>query len=112
MQTTTKADIADAVYNEVGGFSKRESADIVDATFQILKDSLARGEKVKISGFGNFVVRYKRERVGRNPLTTEEIRISPRHVATFRASPVLKQQVNRALLGDAGDDGSDALDVD
>jgi integration host factor subunit alpha len=108
MQTTTKADIADAVYNEVGGFSKRESAEIVDAAFQLLKDSLSAGEKVKISGFGNFVVRFKRERVGRNPLTGEEIRISPRHVATFRASPVLKHQVNRALLGhDGGPDIED-----
>jgi integration host factor subunit alpha len=92
--TTTKADIAEAVYDTVGGFSKRESADLVDATFDLLKETLATGEKVKISGFGNFVVRYKKPRVGRNPLTGEEILISARHVATFKASPVLKVHVN------------------
>jgi integration host factor subunit alpha len=95
--TTTKADIANAVYEQVGGFSKRESAALVDLTFDILKETLTSGEKVKISGFGNFVVRYKKPRVGRNPLTGEEITISARHVATFKASPVLKQHVNDTL---------------
>lgn len=96
-QTTTKADIAEAVYDRLGGFSKRESSAIVDETFELLKEALGRGEKVKISGFGNFVVRYKKPRIGRNPLTGEEITISARHVATFKASPVLKEQVNDAL---------------
>ena len=97
LSTTTKADIADALYEKLGGFSKRESADIVDQTFEILKETLSSGEKVKISGFGNFVVRYKKPRVGRNPLTGEEITISARHVATFKASPVLKDLVNTNL---------------
>ena len=98
--TTTKADIAEAVYERLGGFSKRESSTIVDETFELLKEALGRGEKVKISGFGNFVVRYKKPRIGRNPLTGEEITISARHVATFKASPVLKTQVNDTITAD------------
>jgi len=97
--TTTKAHIAEAVYESVGGFSKRESAELVDQTFEILKETLAQGEKVKISGFGNFMVRFKKSRIGRNPLTGEEITITARHVATFKASPVLKQGVNEGLNG-------------
>jgi integration host factor subunit alpha len=93
-KTTTKADIAEKVYETVGGFSKRESASLVDLVFEIVKERLAAGEKVKISGFGNFTVRYKRPRVGRNPLTGDEITITERHVATFKASPVLKDAVN------------------
>lgn len=115
MSTTTKADIADAVYGQVGGFSKRESAELVDATFELLKESLAAGQKVKISGFGNFVVRYKKARVGRNPLTGDEITISSRHVATFKASPVLKTNVNQALGNAdyvASDDDDDEYDDD
>ncbi|TVQ98758.1 MAG: integration host factor subunit alpha [Deltaproteobacteria bacterium] len=93
-QTTTKADIAETVYSQVGGFSKRESAEIVDQTFELLKETLGKGEKIKISGFGNFVVRYKKPRVGRNPVNGAKITISARHVATFKASPVLKDRVN------------------
>lgn len=93
-KTTTKADIAEQLYDKVGGFSKRESAELVDATFELLKETLRRGEKVKISGFGNFVVRYKKPRIGRNPMNGDEITISARHVATFKASPVLKDRVN------------------
>ena len=99
-RTTTKADIAEAVYERLGGFSKRESSALVDETFELLKNALGSGDKVKISGFGNFVVRYKKPRIGRNPLTGEEITISARHVATFKASPVLKQQVNDVLGGE------------
>lgn len=96
-KTTTKAEIAEEVYESLGGLSKRESADLVDHAFDLLKEALERGEKVKISGFGNFAVRFKRPRVGRNPLTGEEITITARHVATFKASPVLKERVNAAL---------------
>jgi integration host factor subunit alpha len=102
--TTTKADIAAELYERVGGFSKRESAEVVDKTFEILKDALGAGEKVKISGFGNFSVRFKKPRVGRNPLTGTEIEITARHVATFKASPVLKNLVNGS---DGGEDDSD-----
>ena len=92
--TTTKADLVDAVYERVGGFSKREAADVVNQVFDLLKDRLATGEKVKISGFGNFVVRFKHERPGRNPQTGEEITIDARHVLRFRASQVMKAALN------------------
>ena len=92
--TTTKADLVDGVYDRVGGFSKREAADAVNQVFEILKDRLSTGEKVKISGFGNFVVRFKHARPGRNPQTGDEITIDARHVLRFRASQVLRGQLN------------------
>ncbi len=92
--TTTKADIADVVYNRLGGLSKRESAEIVEHIVAILKEALMAGDKVKLSGFGNFVVRHKNPRIGRNPLTGREIMISARHVVTFKPSPVLKERIN------------------
>ncbi len=67
----TKAEIVQALYARVGGFSKKESADIVDRVFEMMKETLGRGEKIKISGFGNFVLRDKRQRPGRNPQTGE-----------------------------------------
>ena len=76
----TKAEIIDAVYEKVGGFSKKEAAEIVEAVFDTMKDVLAEGEKIKISGFGNFVVRAKKERIGRNPQTGAPIPISARRV--------------------------------
>jgi integration host factor subunit alpha len=93
-ETTTKADLVDAVYENVGGFSKREAAEVVNNMFDLLKASLSDGEKVKISGFGNFVVRYKHARPGRNPQTGQEITIEARHVLRFRASQVLKAALN------------------
>ncbi len=90
----TKADIIEAVYEKLGGFSKKESAEIVELVFETIKDTLGKGEKIKISGFGNFVVRNKRERVGRNPQTGEEIKISARRVLTFKPSQVLKNALN------------------
>jgi integration host factor subunit alpha len=89
----TKAEIVEKIYEQVG-FSKRESADIVDSVFEIMKDTLSQGEKIKISGFGNFIVRSKRERIGRNPHTREAITISARKVVTFKASQILKSSVN------------------
>lgn len=91
----TKAEIIEAVYEKIG-FSKKESADIVEMVFEIMKENLEKGEKIKISGFGNFVVRSKKPRVGRNPQTGEEIEISARKVLTFRPSQVLKAALNRA----------------
>ena len=90
----TKAEIIDAVYEKVGGFSKKEAAEIVEAVFDSMKDVLTQGEKIKISGFGNFVVRYKKERIGRNPQTGEPIPISARRVLTFKPSQVLKGILN------------------
>ena len=89
----TKADIVERVHLQ-GGLSRKEAADLVDLIFQTLKDTVADGEKVKISGFGNFVVRDKRSRVGRNPQTGDAIDISERRVLTFKASQVLKDALN------------------
>jgi len=91
----TKADVIDSVCGKVG-FSKKESAEIVEMVFDTLKDTLERGEKIKLSGFGNFVVREKKSRVGRNPQTGQEIEISARRVLTFRPSQVLKNALNKS----------------
>lgn len=90
----TKAEIVQALYARVGGFSKKESADIVDMVFEMMKETLGRGEKIKISGFGNFVLRDKRQRPGRNPQTGDPIKISERRVLTFKASQILKHALN------------------
>ena len=76
------------------GFSKKDSSDLVELIFDMLKESLSQSEKIKISGFGNFIVRQKRSRKGRNPQTGETIEISARKVLTFRPSHVLKAQLN------------------
>ncbi|MBZ4329458.1 integration host factor subunit alpha [Corallococcus interemptor] len=89
----TKADIIEGVYEKVG-FSKKESAEIVELVFDTVKETLERGDKIKISGFGNFQVRQKKARVGRNPQTGKEIEISARRVLTFRPSQVLKSALN------------------
>lgn len=89
----TKADLIEGVYQRIG-FSKKESADIVELVFDLIKETLERGEKIKISGFGNFVVREKKARIGRNPQTGEEIEISARRVLTFKPSQVLKSSLN------------------
>jgi integration host factor subunit alpha len=89
----TKADLVEAVYDKVG-FSKKDSASLVDLVFDTMKETLERGEKVKISGFGNFLVRQKKARIGRNPQTGEEIEISARRVLTFKPSQVLKGEIN------------------
>jgi integration host factor subunit alpha len=94
MAVMTKAEIVQTLYARVGGFSKRESADIVDGIFEMLKETLGRGEKIKISGFGNFVLRDKRQRPGRNPQTGDPIKISERRVLTFKASQILKHALN------------------
>jgi integration host factor subunit alpha len=91
----TKADIIEAVYEKIG-FSKKEAADCVELVFETMKDTLGAGQKIKISGFGNFVVRSKRARVGRNPQTGQVITISERRVLTFKPSQVLKDSLNDA----------------
>ena len=90
----TKADIVQAVHNQLGGFSKKEAADLVDLVFETMKETLGRGEKIKISGFGNFVLRDKRQRQGRNPQTGDPIVITERRVLSFKASQLLKQALN------------------
>ena len=89
----TEADIVETIYEKVG-FSRKESADIVDLVFDLLKETLEKGDKIKISGFGNFVVREKRPRKGRNPQTGDEIQISARRVLTFKPSQVLRKALN------------------
>ncbi len=93
-KTLTKAELIESIYEKVG-FSKKEASDIVELVFETLKTTLEKGEKVKISGFGNFVVREKRPRIGRNPQTGEEIEISARRVLTFKPSQVLKTSLNK-----------------
>lgn len=91
--TMTKADIVEKVYQKIG-FSKKESSELVEQVFNTIKKTLEEGEKVKISGFGNFIVREKHERIGRNPQTGDQIKISARRVLTFRPSQVLKAMLN------------------
>jgi len=90
----TKAEIVQALYTKVGGFSRKESAELVDLVFEMMKETLGKGEKIKISGFGNFVLRDKRQRPGRNPQTGDPIKISERRVLTFKASQILKLALN------------------
>lgn len=99
----TKADIVDRIYERVGGLSKKEAADVVDAVFDAMKDSLSRGDKLKVSGFGNFLVRDKAARVGRNPQTGEQITIAARRVLTFKPSQVLKTLLNEDVGSSASE---------
>lgn len=91
----TKAEIVQAVYDRLGGFSKKEAAELVDLVFELMKETLGHGEKIKVSGFGNFVLRDKRKRQGRNPQTGEPIEITERRVLNFKASQILKQVLNQ-----------------
>jgi len=93
-RTTTKAEIADALFERLG-LNKREAKDMVDGFFDEICQALARGEAVKLSGFGNFQLRDKPTRPGRNPKTGEEIAITARRVVTFHASQKLKATVTR-----------------
>lgn len=97
--TVTKADIVEKVYEKIG-FSKKEASELVEMCFDSLKDTLKKGDKVKISGFGNFLVREKKSRKGRNPQTGQQIEISARRVLTFRASQVLKAMLNGEDISD------------
>jgi integration host factor subunit alpha len=90
----TKADLIESVYLKTG-FSKKESAEIVEMVFDLMKDTLEEGEKIKIAGFGNFVVKSKTSRRGRNPQTGSEIEISSRRILTFKPSQVLKACINQ-----------------
>jgi integration host factor subunit alpha len=88
----TKADIADRLFEEVG-LNKREAKEFVDAYFETIRGALEEGENVKLSGFGNFQLREKKQRPGRNPKTGEEIPISARRVVTFRPGQKLRSRV-------------------
>jgi integration host factor subunit alpha len=91
-QGMTKADLVELIYERVGS-SKKEAGDVVEAVFGIIKESLCRGEKVKISGFGSFAVNRKRARRGRNPQTGVSITIDSRTVLSFKPSQVLKERI-------------------
>lgn len=103
--TVTRAQLSEAVYQEVG-LSRNESADLVEGVLNEISDTLVRGESVKISSFGSFSVRQKGERKGRNPKTGEEVPIKPRRVLVFKASNVLKQKIN-STLNPSTDNGGD-----
>ena len=90
----TKSDIVEKVNAQVEEFSKKRSAEVVTLVLDLIKEALEKGEKVKISGFGNFEIRKKEPRKGRNPQTGDEIVISERRVLTFKASQVLKERLN------------------
>ncbi len=92
--TVTKADLAEVVHQRIGGFSKRQAAELVNLVFETMKETLGRGEEVKISGYGNFSPRDKHERRGRNPRTGQAMPISERRVLSFKASKVLRAAVN------------------
>ncbi|MAZ76424.1 MAG: integration host factor subunit alpha [Micavibrio sp.] len=94
-KTMTRADLAEAVYAQVG-LSRNESSDLVEQVLDEMMAALSEGDNVKISSFGSFSVKQKAERVGRNPKTGVEVPISPRKVLVFRASHVLKDKINKA----------------
>jgi integration host factor subunit alpha len=90
--TLTRADLAETINRKLG-FSRAESLDLVESILRMMCQAMSKGENVKISGFGTFVLRDKRERVGRNPKTGVEVPITPRRVMTFRSSQLLKERV-------------------
>jgi integration host factor subunit alpha len=92
MMSLTKADMADRLFDEVG-LNKREAKEFVDAYFEMIRGALESGDNVKLSGFGNFQLREKNQRPGRNPKTGEEIPISARRVVTFRPGQKLRARV-------------------
>lgn len=92
--TVTRADLAEVLYEEIG-LSRAESSEFVDDILDEISDALIDGENVKISSFGSFTLRDKKERVGRNPKTGEEVPITPRRVLIFRASHILKERMNK-----------------
>ncbi len=100
--TLTRADLAEAVYQEVG-LSRSESSQLVESVLNELADTLVKGETVKLSSFGSFQVREKGRRVGRNPKTGEEVPIEPRRGLVLRASHVLKDRINSALSAEAAE---------
>ena len=101
--TVTRAQLAEAVYAEEG-LSRNDSAHLVDEVLEEISKALISGGSVKLSSFGSFQVRSKGERIGRNPKTGEEVPIKPRRVLIFRASHVLKDKINRSLLGPKKED--------
>ncbi len=104
----TKADIAEHLLEELG-LNKREAKDLVDSFFEEIRKSLERGEEVKLSGFGNFALREKKERPGRNPKTGEEIPITARRVVSFHTSEKLKARVKDDAGTQVGASSADSV---
>lgn len=98
-RTVTRADLSEAVYQKLG-LSRTESSALVELVLGEICDELARGESVKLSSFGSFVVRSKGQRVGRNPKTGVEVAIEPRRVLVFKPSNVLKARINGEAVTD------------
>jgi integration host factor subunit alpha len=96
--TVTRADLCEAILQKIGGLSRDECATLVELVLKEIKDCLERGEKVKLSSFGVFIVREKGQRIGRNPKTLEEVPISPRRVVVFKPSAILKKRINARQL--------------
>ena len=94
----TKAQLAELLFDQIG-LNKRESKDMIDAVFDLIAHSLVDGKDVKLSGFGNFQIRTKAPRPGRNPRTGEAIPIQARRVVIFHASSKLKEQIQTAAIG-------------
>ncbi len=95
-QTVTRADLCEAVYQKIG-LSRTEASKLVETVLDEICDAVARGENVKLSSFGSFVVRDKGERIGRNPKTGVEVPIEPRRVMVFKPSNVMKARINGQL---------------
>lgn len=95
-KTLTRSDLSNAIYREIG-LSLSESTDLVDAVIDEISEALEKGDSVKLSSFGTFKLRQKKERVGRNPKTGVEVPITPRTVLSFNASNIMKKKVNDAL---------------
>ncbi|MCW2284892.1 integration host factor subunit alpha [Rhodoblastus acidophilus] len=91
--TVTRSDLAEALFRRIG-LSRMESAQLVEMVISEISDAIARGENVKLSSFGTFLQRDKRERIGRNPKTGVEARITPRRVLVFRASHIMRARMN------------------
>ena len=97
-KTVTRVELHDAVYRKVG-LSRSQSSALVELVLREISDSVTKGETVKLSSFGTFTVRQKGQRIGRNPKTGTEVPITPRRVVVFKASAIMKQQINGGRPG-------------
>jgi integration host factor subunit alpha len=94
LEKMTKADLVERIQTK-SGFTKKDSADMLESVFSVMKNALEAGEKIKIAGFGNFEVKQKRDRKGRNPQTGESITIEARRILNFKPSMLLKEAINK-----------------
>lgn len=104
-KTLTRADLVEAVVESVG-LPRHEAAELVETVLQELSSTLASGEQVKLSSFGSFGIREKRQRIGRNPKTGKEVPITPRRVLVFRASNIMKKRIDETIKADLGKAGA------